>query len=125
MIIVEVALPLPIKNNFFYSFPKSEICPVIGSRVIVPFNNSQLIGIIVSINNNKTYSFKLKKIISIIDQQSIFTPSTWNLILWCTDYYQCHISFIIFNFIPYLLKKGKTLKKKCATNVKLLKKVIL
>jgi len=111
VLILEIILPIPTVNNFYYLCAKNKK-PIIGARVIVSFNQRTLIGIIFKIYRNKDVgSVVLKQVMCVIDKQSMYTKGLWKLILWCVNYYHCSIGIIIFSNLPYLLKKGKILKK--------------
>lgn len=116
VLILEIVLPIPTINNFYYLCSRNKK-PIIGARVIVPFNNKKMLGIIVKIYRNKDLGcMTLKKVTSIIDNESIYTENLWKLILWCVDYYHCSMREIIYGSLPYLLKKGKLLKKNFILN---------
>ncbi|WP_343192258.1 replication restart helicase PriA [Buchnera aphidicola] len=107
MFIIKVALFLPIKKTFKY------LCPVdmrskIGCRVIVPFGNRKIIGIIISTCNSKySLPFKLKNIHSIIDESPIYTENIWNVLKQSSIYYHCSIGYILFQILPILIKQGE------------------
>lgn len=111
MIIISVALPVPIAKTFDYILPKNILLPVIGSRVLVPFNKNFKIGIITNISNYSQINLnKLKFIKKVIDKYSLFSKKLWNMILWSIDYYHYPIGKALFHIIPILLRKGKPAK---------------
>ena len=45
----EVALPVPLDRTFTYAVPEGQL-PQRGARVIVPFRNEKLIGVVTGLN---------------------------------------------------------------------------
>ncbi|PPI88702.1 primosomal protein N' [Candidatus Pantoea edessiphila] len=113
MFIVQVALPIPIHRLFTYIYPK-DIQPVIGGRVKVPFGNRKMIGIIVSLydnNNSNIQEKRLKTIEEILDKESLFDQSLWNILKWASDYYHSPLGEVLNHAIPTLLRQGKLISK--------------
>lgn len=105
MFIVQVMLPIISDKIFDYICP-SYINIMKGSRVIVPFREKKLIGIVLNIIENSKISFKkLKLIYKVLDHNTIFTPALWYTLLWSAKYYQYSLGKILFHVLPTLLKK--------------------
>ncbi len=84
---VNVALPIPANKLFTYIVPeelKDDIA--IGKRVIVPFGNQELTGIIVEISNQSAWH-KLKEIKDVLDPSPVFSDEMLKLTKWVADYY--------------------------------------
>ncbi|QCI16954.1 primosomal protein N' [Buchnera aphidicola (Aphis helianthi)] len=104
MIIIDVILPFSIRSYFSYILPYSKT-PIIGTRVVVPFNSKNVIGIVVAFNhkeNAKHFNFKFVK--CIIDHQPIFNASLLNTLTWVSKYYYYPIGSIFFSILPNVLK---------------------
>ena len=98
----DIAVGLPLRQCFTY---KSDKNISIGTRVVVPFGNKIIIGIIIKkISKPKSHN-ALKKIISIADQHTCFDKSIFDTILWASNYYHHPIGEAFFSFIPTLLRK--------------------
>ena len=98
----DIAVGLPIRQCFTY---KSNNDIKKGTRVIVPFGNKTLVGIVVK-KLSKTKSLEgLKDIISIPDDCACFDKSIFETILWAADYYHHPIGEVFLSFIPTLLRK--------------------
>ena len=98
----DIAVGLPLRQCFTY---KSDKNISIGTRVVVPFGNKIIIGIIIKkISKPKSHN-ALKKIISIADQYTCFDKSIFDTILWASNYYHHPIGEAFFSFIPTLLRK--------------------
>jgi len=81
----------------------------IGQRVIVPFLQRKVIGVIVGLAHETQVAVtKLKSILELLDPQPLFSAQLWQLIVWTADYYHCAIGEVIACALPVLLR---TLKK--------------
>lgn len=107
--VLEVALPIPLRRNFDYCLPVT-IGPNqinIGARVKVPFGRRTLIGIVVAIKQHSLLpSQQLKAIIAILDNDSLFSPLLLNLLRWSSDYYQYALGEVLHAALPTLLRRG-------------------
>lgn len=111
--ILRVALPVPIRRLFEYlPYNLEDFSQIsIGSRIKVPFQRRELIGILVDKDTDSEFPIdKLKPALSVIDKDSIFTPELWKLCLWAADYYHHPIGEVLFGALPALLRKGKVEK---------------
>jgi primosomal protein N' (replication factor Y) len=87
--LVEIALPLPIKELFTYKIPEDpNYNDVVGKRVFVPFGKQYLTGVIVGFSD-KEISQEIKPIIEIIDEKRIFSEKMLKLTKWISEYYYC------------------------------------
>ena len=105
----DIAVGLPLRQCFTY---KSKDIIKKGERVVVPFGNKSIIGIVVK-KVSKPKSLKgLKEIKEITDDHIAFDKSEFKTILWASDYYHHPIGEVFFSFLPTLLRKknDKTVK---------------
>ena len=98
----DIAVGLPIRQCFTY---KSNNDIKKGTRVIVPFGNKILVGIVVKKLSNTKSLEGLKDIISIPDDCACFNKSIFETILWAADYYHHPIGEVFLSFVPTLLRK--------------------
>ena len=124
--LVDVILPLPIRNKFTYSFERNiftNIC--VGMRVVVPFGKNKIFtGIIYKIYNNKPLSYEVKSIIMLLDKKPIISELNFDFWKWVSNYYICSLGDILkASFPSTLLLEGETqISKKEAKN-EILKKI--
>ena len=101
----DIAIGLPLRQCFTY---KSNVELKKGIRVLVPFGNKKLVGIVVKKNINSHLiekSESIKDVLSIIDNHTCFNSSIFNTILWASEYYHHPIGEVFFSFIPPILRK--------------------
>lgn len=100
--IVEVILPLPPGTPFYYKVPEHlwfKCKP--GKRVIVPFGKKIFTGIIFKVSKNLNFSFNLREIISIVDDEiEIVTEKQIEIFNWLAEYYLITPGEIINFSIP-------------------------
>ena len=101
----DIAIGLPLRQCFTY---KSNVELKKGIRVLVPFGNKKLVGIVVkkTINSHLIEkSESIKGVISIVDNHTCFNSSIFNTVLWASEYYHHPIGEVFFSFIPPILRK--------------------
>lgn len=107
MPVVHVALPVPLARTFDYLLPPG-MQPVAGARVGVPWGRQHAIGIVTGCSDTSELPLdKLKPIDSVIDTESLFSPSLWRILRWASDYYHYPIGEVLFHALPILLRQGK------------------
>lgn len=102
----EVALNLPINELFTYEIPEEmhgAVCA--GSRVLVPFRNKKVVGIVVRLSD-KTDLETVKKVQNCLDSYPVLTPELLPMLEWVSDYYRCSLGEAIHAALP-CLGKGK------------------
>ena len=97
----EVAFPIRSFQTFTYSVPKEHASKIhVGSRVYVPFRNKIIQGVVVNIKNTNSFQGPIKKIIRLVDNVNIITPSLWKLIKWVSNYYMTPIGKVANSVVP-------------------------
>ena len=105
--IARVALPVPLDKQFDYLIP-SHLFPIIGGRVAVPFGRQSLIGIVTELTNQSLFTqSQLKPIKQVLDQQPVWPESLYQLLKWCSQFYQHPLGETLANAMPSALRKGK------------------
>jgi len=112
VIIVKVILPIPIRQYFKYFMPDS-MQPIIGSRILVPFNSKEVIGIVVSFYKTTDISqLHLKYVKALIDTKSIYTNIVLNLLIWVSKNCHCPAGNLFFSVLPKILHSNYIIKNK-------------
>lgn len=109
---VQVAVPSPLRDFFTYlpaeDTDKSRFKP--GARVLIPFGNRKVIGIILSTLSCCTVPVqKLKAVISVLDDEPVITPTILALCRWASRYYHHSLGEVFMQALPKGLRQGKPL----------------
>jgi primosomal protein N' (replication factor Y) len=81
----DVAVPVPLDMVFTYRVPAGA-APVVGGRVLVPFRQQRMTGIVVELHNRKP-SVATKNIVSVLDAVPVLDERLLRLGRWIADYY--------------------------------------
>ncbi len=98
----EVILPLPLPTNYTYGVPKElEGAVTVGKRVEIQFGRKKIYaGIIKSLHNNRPKDFKVKTVLSVLDEKPIVNEKQFQLWNWMTDYYMCYEGEVMNAALP-------------------------
>jgi primosomal protein N' (replication factor Y) (superfamily II helicase) len=112
--ILQIALDTPLRRVFDYRPPAGfgaegpRGVPRLGVRVRVPFGRQQLIGILVGIASESAVdSAKLRAAVDILDEQPVFDPITFDLLLWAAEYYHHPLGEVFAAALPVSLRAGQ------------------
>jgi len=84
----EVALPVPLRSTFTYLVPESLAeRAVVGARVLVPFRNRALVGVIVELARRAPEGKALKELQDVLDPSAALPPRVVELGRWVANYY--------------------------------------
>lgn len=107
---VEVALPVPLRSTFTYALPASMngAAPkgdsfadsFIGRRVVVPFRNRAMVGVVVSGSDSAPQATKIKEIAEAMDQLPALPPKLLELGQWISRYYVAPIGETFRGMLP-------------------------
>ena len=82
-----------------------------GSRVIVPFGNRDLSGVVWNVGkNNAPKGRKLKYLIEVLDSKPLLDKESLLLADWASRYYHYPLGEVISYFFPPSIRKGKEAK---------------
>lgn len=105
--IAQVALPVPLDKKFDYLI-KPDQFPVIGGRVSVPFGRQTLVGVVTAIVQQSEWPLEqLKAIKDVLDIEPVWPEPLYELLNWCSQFYQHPLGDTLSNALPVALKKGK------------------
>jgi primosomal protein N' (replication factor Y) len=94
----DVALAVPLDMVFTYRVP-AEATPVVGGRVLVPFRQQRLTGIVVELHDHEP-SVKTKSILSVLDVAPVFDEQLLRLGRWIADYYLAPLGEVFRTMLP-------------------------
>ena len=94
----DVALPVPLDMVFTYRVP-AETAPVVGGRVLVPFRQQRLTGVVVELHDRKP-TVKIKPILSVLDEAPVLDEQLLRLGRWIADYYLAPLGEVFRTMLP-------------------------
>jgi len=94
----DVAVPVPLDMVFTYRIPAGAI-PVIGGRVLVPFRQQRLMGIVVDLHDREP-KLTTKKIFNVVDSTPVLDDALLRLGRWIADYYLAPIGEVFRTMLP-------------------------
>jgi primosomal protein N' (replication factor Y) len=94
----DVALAVPLDMAFTYRVPAG-MAPVVGGRVLVPFRQQRMSGIVVELHDRKP-SVQTKNVISALDSEPVLDESLIRLGKWIADYYLAPIGEVFRTMLP-------------------------
>jgi primosomal protein N' (replication factor Y) (superfamily II helicase) len=97
----DVALPVPLDRVFTYSVNEHTELPAIGCRVIVPFRNEKLTGIVTRVHEEPP-PVEAKPIVAVLDAAPLLTPDLIELAGWISNYYIAPIGEVFRSMLPLM-----------------------
>jgi primosomal protein N' (replication factor Y) (superfamily II helicase) len=94
----DVALPVPLDMAFTYRVPAGAR-PIIGGRVLVPFRQQRMTGVVVELHDGKP-SVSTKAIQSVLDAAPVLDAQQLRLGRWIADYYLAPIGEVLAAMLP-------------------------
>ena len=95
----DVAVPVPLDATFTYSIPEDMSEPCVGGRVIVPFREKRLCGIVTELHDREP-KFAAKPVLQVLDTVSALTPELMQLGRWIAHYYIAPIGEVLRTMLP-------------------------
>jgi len=96
-----VALPIPLRTTFTYAIPdalRDSVQP--GSRVLVPFRNKSLVGVVVECIQHAPEGTKIREIAKVMDFFPALTPKLIELAHWIAGYYLAPVGEVFRAMLP-------------------------
>ena len=99
----DVALPVPLDSAFTYRIPDGMI-PVVGGRVLVPFRQQRMSGVVTELHDRKPRAndkdVQTKNLISVLDPVPVLDDQLMRLGKWIADYYLAPIGEVLRTMLP-------------------------
>lgn len=103
----DVALPVPLDSAFTYRISNGDL-PVIGGRVLVPFRQQRLSGIVVDLHERPP-KVQAKNVISVLDSTPVLNQQLLKLGKWIADYYLAPLGEVFRTMLPLSAEFKKTI----------------
>lgn len=105
---LRVALDVPLNTLFDYSWTGGEVAP--GSRVLVPFGRRNAVAVVVETATTTEVPLdRIKPITRVFRETPPLPPEIFQLLQFCSDYYQHPLGETLFNALPTAMRQTKPL----------------
>src|SRR6266478_9425706 len=94
----DVALPVPLDTAFSYRVPEG-MEPAVGGRVLVPFRQQRMSGIVVGLHDRKP-GVQTKNVVSVLDPAPVLDAQLMRLGKWIADYYLAPLGEVFRTMLP-------------------------
>ncbi|MBV9610758.1 MAG: primosomal protein N' [Acidobacteria bacterium] len=93
----DVALPVSLETNFTYRVNGTE--PVVGGRVLVPFRNLRLSGVVIAVHDTAP-SVATKDVLQVLDEAPVLDSELLRLAEWISNYYIAPLGEVFRTMLP-------------------------
>jgi primosomal protein N' (replication factor Y) len=93
----DVALPVPLDAVFTYRV--GELAPVVGGRVLVPFREKRLTGIVTELHDREQ-TIEIKPVIQALDATPVLDATLLELGKWMASYYIAPLGEVLRTMLP-------------------------
>ena len=103
----EVALPVPLDRTFTYAVREGQL-PVRGARVIAPFRNEKLIGVVTGVSDTAPADFEARFLESVLDVERLLSENLLKLAEWMAGYYLAPLGEGLRGMLPLAAEVRRT-----------------
>ena len=103
----EVALPVPLDRTFTYAVREGQL-PVRGARVIVPFRNEKLIGVVTGVSDAAPTDFEARFLEAVLDEEPLLSENLLALAEWMAGYYLAPLGEVLRGMLPLAAEVRRT-----------------
>jgi primosomal protein N' (replication factor Y) len=103
----EVALPVPLDRTFTYAVPEFEQASR-GARVIAPFRNEKLIGVVTATGVAAPTEFEAKCLEAVLDDEPLLGAKLLELAEWIAGYYLAPLGEVLRSMLPLMAEVRRT-----------------
>ena len=103
----EVALPVPLDRTFTYAVPQGR-SPARGARVIAPFRNEKLIGVVTAADVEEPTDFEVKPLEAVLDEEPLLGEPLMKLAEWIAQYYLAPLGEALRAMLPLMAEVQRT-----------------
>lgn len=101
MRLIDVILPLAIRDTYTYALPANMPDPESGMRVLVPLVKKTITGIVLrTYQGDAPEGVQLREAIEVLDEHPLVLPAQLRLWRWIADYYMCTIGEVMVAALP-------------------------
>src|ERR1035441_5859019 len=103
----EVALPVPLDRTFTYAVREDQF-PQRGARVIAPFRNEKLIGVVTAVNAKPPAEFEVRFLEAVVDDEPLLSEDLLTLADWMAQYYLAPLGEVLRGMLPLMAEIRRT-----------------
>jgi primosomal protein N' (replication factor Y) len=103
----EVALPVPLDHTFTYGVRPGQQ-PQRGARVIAPFRNEKLIGVVTALNAKPPADVEVKYLEAVLDEEPLLSDHLLELAEWIAQYYLAPLGEVLRAMLPLAAEVRRT-----------------
>jgi primosomal protein N' (replication factor Y) len=103
----EVALPVPLDHTFTYGVCQGQ-SPQRGARVIVPFRNEKLIGVVTALAAKAPPDFEVRYLEAVLDEEPLLSEHLLELAEWTAQYYLAPLGEVLRAMLPLAAEVRRT-----------------
>jgi primosomal protein N' (replication factor Y) len=103
----EVALPVPLDRVFTYAVGADQR-PQRGARVIVPFRNEKLIGVVTGLSDKAPADFEARTLEAVLDEEPLLAEPLLKLGEWMAQYYLAPLGEVLRGMLPLMAEVRRT-----------------
>jgi primosomal protein N' (replication factor Y) len=103
----EVALPVPLDRTFTYAVREGQR-PQRGARVIAPFRNEKLIGVVTGLSDKAPAEFEMRYLEAVLDEEPLLSEQLLALGEWMAQYYLAPLGEVLRGMLPLMAEVRRT-----------------
>jgi primosomal protein N' (replication factor Y) (superfamily II helicase) len=103
----EVALPVPLNQTFTYAVREGQ-WPKRGARVIAPFRNEKLIGVVIGLNAKMPAEVEARYLEAVLDEEPLLSDHLLALAEWMAQYYLAPLGEVLRGMLPLMAEVRRT-----------------
>ena len=103
----EVALPVPLDRTFTYAVSADQF-PQRGARVIAPFRNETLIGVVTALSDTAPAEFEARYLEAVLDDEPLLSENLLKLAEWMAQYYLAPLGEVLRGMLPLAAEVRRT-----------------
>jgi primosomal protein N' (replication factor Y) (superfamily II helicase) len=103
----EVALPMPLDHTFTYGVRPGQK-PQRGARVIAPFRNEKLIGVVTAVDVKAPDEIEVRYLEAVLDEEPLLSAHLLELAEWIAQYYLAPLGEVLRSMLPLTAEVRRT-----------------
>jgi len=103
----EVALPVPLDRTYTYAVRVGQ-APQRGARVIAPFRNEKLIGVVTALDVTAPAEFEMRFLEAVLDDEPLLSDRLLELGEWMAQYYLAPLGEVLRGMLPLMAEVRRT-----------------